>query len=199
MRRWVAKLVFWTMAFMRNRYLRARDELQTAQISSKLARCGSQAFFYYPCHVSGAEFMEVGDNVRINRGAFIRAEGTLKIGDNTHIARNVVIYTINHNYFGTALPYDDTMLNKAVVIGRNVWIGINVTIVPGVRIGEGAIVGAGTVVSRDIPPFAIVGSQPPRILKYRDRSHYDELDRLGRYGGPGGKLVAFRSSEEPES
>ena len=120
--------------------------------------------------------------------AYIRAEGGLEIADNVHIARNLTLYTINHNYHGAALPYDHTYVAKPVVIERNVWIGVNVTIVPGITIGEGAIIGAGTVVAQDIPPLAIVGSQQARIIKYRDREHYIKLEQQKNYGGVSGKL-----------
>jgi maltose O-acetyltransferase len=130
----------------------------------------------------------MGNNVHINRGAFIRAEGGLKVGDNVHIARNVVIYTLNHNYKGDALPYDHTFIKKPIVIEKNVWIGINVTITPGVTIGEGAIIGAGTVVSKDVPPLAIVGSALPRVIRFRDESHYMKLEKMQHYGGVSGKL-----------
>ena len=188
MGRFIIKILLWIMAIIRNRYIHIRDQLQTKEITYKLKKCGKDVRFRYPCDIAGADNMEIENNTYINRGAFIRAQGGLRIGENVHIARNVTIYTYNHNYLGDALPYDHTLIKKPVVIERNVWIGINVTIVPGVRIGEGAIIGAGTIVSQDIPPLAIVGSQPPRIIKYRDQLHYDELDKIGRYGGLSGKL-----------
>ncbi len=130
--------------------------------------------------------MYVGENVHINRHAYIRAEGGLSIGDNVHIAQHLIIYTINHNYKGGAIPYDHTMIKKPVRIAENVWIGIRVTIVPGVHIGEGAIVGAGSVVTKDVPPLAIVGGAPAKVIGYRDRDHYEALVRLKRFGGPSG-------------
>ena len=132
--------------------------------------------------------MQVGHNVHINRRAFIRAEGGLYIGDNVHIASNVTIYTINHNYESTAIPYDQSFINKPVVIEKNVWIGVNVTIIPGVNIGEGAIIGAGTVVSNDVASLAVVGSAPARVIKYRNQNHYMKLDKEKLYGGINGYL-----------
>lgn len=52
-------------------------------------------------------------------------------------------------------------------VGNDVWIGTNAVILTGVRIGDGAIVAAGAVVTRDVPPYAVVGGVPARILKYR--------------------------------
>lgn len=54
-----------------------------------------------------------------------------------------------------------------IVIGNDVWIGYNCTIMSGVTIGQGAIIAAGSVVTKDIPPYAIAGGVPARVIKYR--------------------------------
>ena len=98
----------------------------------------------------------------------------------------MTIYTTNHNYESTAIPYDQSFIKKTVVIEKNVWIGINVTIIPGVTIGEGAIIGAGSVVSKDVPALAVVGSAPLQVIKYRNQNRYRKLDREKLYGGVNG-------------
>lgn len=148
--------------------------------------CGRGVRIHGRFHVTAPEKLHIGDNVHINTNAFFRAEGGLHIGDNTHISRNLVVYTMNHDYEGECLPYDASRVLKPVHVGRNVWIGMNVVIIPGVTIGDGAIIGMGTVVSRDVPPLAIVGSAPQRILKMRDESHYRALDEAESYGGMSG-------------
>lgn len=57
--------------------------------------------------------------------------------------------------------------NRPVEIGNDVWIGANVIILPGVNIGDGAILAAGTVVTKDVPPYAMVGGVPAHIIRYR--------------------------------
>lgn len=56
---------------------------------------------------------------------------------------------------------------KKTVIGNDVWIGRRAIIKAGVTVGDGAVIGSGSVVTKDIPPYAIVGGVPAKILKYR--------------------------------
>jgi virginiamycin A acetyltransferase len=53
------------------------------------------------------------------------------------------------------------------VVGNDVWIGYEALIMPGVKIGDGAIIASKSVVSNDVPPYAVVGGNPARILKMR--------------------------------
>lgn len=52
-------------------------------------------------------------------------------------------------------------------IGNDVWIGQNAIVMGGLNIGDGAIIAAGAVVTKDVPPYAIVGGVPARVIKYR--------------------------------
>ena len=54
-----------------------------------------------------------------------------------------------------------------IVIDDDSWIGYGATVMSGVRIGQGAVVAAGSVVTKDVPPYAIVGGVPARVIKYR--------------------------------
>lgn len=58
-----------------------------------------------------------------------------------------------------------------VSIGNDCWIGYGVSIIGGTTIGDGAIVLAGAVVTKDVPPYAIVGGIPAKILKFRYKQH----------------------------
>lgn len=54
-----------------------------------------------------------------------------------------------------------------IVIDDDVWIGCNSTIMSGVHVGQGAVIAAGSVVTKDVPPYAIVGGVPAKVIKYR--------------------------------
>lgn len=62
------------------------------------------------------------------------------------------------------------------VVGHDVWIGYNAVMMPGVTIGDGAIVAAEAIVTRDVPPYTIVGGNP--AVPIRQRFPEDVIDRL---------------------
>lgn len=104
----------------------------------------------------------------------------LVIGRFVQIAREAIIITssANHAMSGVTtypfrvfspdtiagyqdLPFQDT------IIGHDVWIGHGATIMPGITIGSGAIIAARAVVTRDVPPYAIVGGNPATVIRQR--------------------------------
>jgi len=56
---------------------------------------------------------------------------------------------------------------KPISIGNDVWIGTRSIIIDGVSIGHGAVLAANSVVTKDVPPYAVVGGIPAKIIKYR--------------------------------
>ncbi|MFK3844663.1 acyltransferase [Stenotrophomonas sp. NPDC078853] len=119
--------------------------------------------------------LELGDDVYIGRNFFIRATGGISIGSYTHISRNVVLHTVNHNMNGTLLPYDRTNILRPIKIGEYVWIGMNCEILPGVSIGDGAVIGMGTTVSKDVEAGAIVVGSAQRVVGHRDAALTSQL------------------------
>lgn len=89
--------------------------------------------------------------------------GKVIIGNNVDIARNVYIWTLEHD------PNDDYHMIKGgnVIIEDYVWIATRATILPNVKIGKGAVVASGAIVTKDIPEMAIVGGIPAKIIGYR--------------------------------
>ena len=62
-----------------------------------------------------------------------------------------------------------------------VWFGANVTLVPGVTIGEGVVVGSGSVVTKNIPDYAVIGGNPAKVIKYRDKDTFEKLKNEKKY------------------
>lgn len=81
-----------------------------------------------------------------------------------------------NEYRGVIDP--ETKKTFAVIIGNDVWIGTNVLIKGGVTIGHGAVIGMGSVVTKDVPPYAIVGGNPAHLIRYRFEG--DVVERLLR-------------------
>ena len=69
--------------------------------------------------------------------------------------------------------------NKSVLIGNDVWIGANAVLLDGIKVGDGAIIAAGAVVTKNVPPYAIVGGVPAKIIKFRFRS--DQIEFLMKF------------------
>ncbi|WP_445752793.1 acyltransferase [Polaribacter sp.] len=122
----------------------------------------------------------LGNNVNFN-GLTVLGHGDVIFGDNFHSGAECLLITSNHNYEGSAIPYDNTHICKKIVIEDNVWLGSRVTILGGVTIGEGAIVQACALVHKDVPKGAIVGGNPAIIIKYRNIENYDKLKSLGSF------------------
>ena len=65
-----------------------------------------------------------------------------------------------------------------IIIKNDVWVGINCIILDGITIGNGAVIAAGSVVTKDVPPYAIVGGNPAKIIKYRfSKDVIDEIEK----------------------
>ncbi len=54
-----------------------------------------------------------------------------------------------------------------IIVGDDVWFGYRSTILSGVEIGQGAIIAAGSVVTKNVPPYAIVGGNPAKVIRFR--------------------------------
>lgn len=100
------------------------------------------------------------------------------IGNFCSIARDVTIqeyfhdhsklttYFIGRNVFGKDIK-NEVVSKGPITIGNDVWIGTGCQIMSGVTIGDGAVIGANTTVTKDIPPYAIVGGVPAKVISYR--------------------------------
>lgn len=130
----------------------------------------------------GKDNFIIGKGSHLKSDSYIEYSGGVKIGDYFHTGKGLTIFSTSHNYdLGDKIPYGDEALKKEVVIGNWVWCGANVTILPGVHIGDGAVIGAGAVVTKDVPECAVVGGNPAKIIKYRDKEKFCRLKAEGKY------------------
>jgi maltose O-acetyltransferase len=152
--------------------------LLTIKYRCRFKKIGKNVYIHPTVKFSGCKNITIGNNVRFIGYSDIRGAGGLDIGDNCSIAPNCTILSTSHRYKGARLlPYDYGTIDENVRIGNNVWLGQNVSINSGVDIGNGAIVGLSSVVVKRIPDLAIVGGNPAKIIKYRDKDHYKQLEK----------------------
>ncbi len=112
--------------------------------------------------------LKIGNNVGINHYCFIGVRGDIEIGDNVIFGPRVNIFSENHNFDKVDIPIKHQGVTKdKTIIGNDVWIGGNVSIMSGVNIGDGCIIAAGAVVTKNIPPYSIIGGVPAKIIKNR--------------------------------
>lgn len=115
-----------------------------------------------PFYTDFGKNITIGKNVFINSGCHFQDQGGIVIGDNTLIGHNVVLATINHDLN----PLNNRKNHYAPInIASNVWIGSNATVLSGVTIGEWAVIAAGAVVTKDVPPYTVVGGVPAKVIK----------------------------------
>lgn len=160
-----------------------KERKKLYKLYSKMKKVGKNIHICKNYSISSLGNIELGSHIWIGENFYAKGEGGIKIGSGTIISRNVEIWTSNHNYDSLDLmtiPYDKRFIYKHVHIGENVWIGSRVIILPGIKIGEGAVIGAGAVVSKDIPPYAVVGGNPAKILKYRNIEIYNSLKKKNK-------------------
>lgn len=126
-------------------------------------------------NVSLGDFTYISGNTKIMNttiGKFCSIANEVLIGLAKHPSE---IFASSHPIFFSPLKQAQiTFVNKSyfqeyedIFIGHDVWIGARAVVVDGVRIGNGAIIAAGAVVTKDVPPYAIVGGVPAKLIKYR--------------------------------
>jgi len=121
----------------------------------------------------------------------------VKIGRFLLMAPHACIFGGDHEFriVGTPMCFSGRSKQLATIIGDDVWIGMSAKVMTGVSIGSGAVIAAGAIVTKDVPPFAIVGGVPAQILRFRFDSddererHLAKLQSINDYGELVGDLI----------
>lgn len=124
---------------------------------------------------AGAEFelspmLIIGDNSAIGDDSHISCTQKMEIGNGVRMGRKIFITDNNHGSSQREMldiiPFDRPLTSSGpVIIEDNAWIGEKVSIMPNVTIGRGAIIAANAVVTHSVPPYAVVGGCPAKIIK----------------------------------
>lgn len=115
--------------------------------------------------------LRVGSRSNIGANCYIGCSGGIEIGENVMMSPGVSLFAENHNFSRTDIPMKDQgVTRKTIVIENDCWLASGCTILSGVRVGQGAIVAAGAVVVSDVPPFAIVGGIPAKVIGWRNHT-----------------------------
>lgn len=163
------------MIDIKNVIFRLYNKIYIPLYKKRMGRCGDNVFFSPIDSVIFYDNLYVGDNVYIGYHAdFVSAKSKIIIHDHVMFGPHVSIRGGDHRtdivgrFVDEIKDCDKIPENDQDVIfeGDN-WIGMNVTILKGVTIGRGSIVAAGAVVTKNTPPYSIVGGVPAKVLKMR--------------------------------
>lgn len=121
---------------------------------------------------SKVSFSEIGSFVSLAPRCVVGGGGDHPLDQVSH--HSLFYSPSDHQHPCLKLTKDDKYINdlRKTFVGNDVWIGSDAIVKHGVRIGDGAVIAAGAVVVSNVPPYAIVGGVPAKIIKYR---HTPEL------------------------
>lgn len=112
-----------------------------------------------------------GDRLKIGKFCSVACGAKFLFTSGNHSLRSLSTYTFPIFYEQWGLDpknIRDAWDNKGdIVIGNDVWIGYEAVILSGVTVGDGAVIGTRAVVTKDVPPYTIVGGVPARPIRRR--------------------------------
>ena len=174
--------VFWPVANrIRNHQVESRSVSFGAQIGFRsIVRKGAEVgrdvtlgdFSYISGPRTFVEAARIGRFCSIARQTIIGVSGK----DMTRVTTHDFISSPTYGGLTTTIRIPDQ--KPPTIIGNDVWIGIGAVIMRGVTIGDGAVIGANAIVTRDVPPYAVVGGNPAKHI--RDRFPPEQIAALLR-------------------
>lgn len=121
--------------------------------------------------------LKISDGCSIGPRVLLDARKGLTIHENVTIACEAAIWTLQHDMNDLNFK----AIGKPVEIEAYSWLCSRCIILPGVKIGKGAVVASGAVVTKDVPPFTIVGGVPAKIIGKRDEKDFSYIPYFKQY------------------
>lgn len=137
----------------------------------------NESVLYGGAEIRGHSFLHIGEKSIVGDNCILDARKGITIGKNVNISSNVSMWTLQHDYNDPWFRCNPVK-SGSIVIQDRAWIGPNVTILHSVTIGEGAVVAAGAVVTKDVPPYTLVGGVPAKKIGERNRNLVYDLSGL---------------------
>lgn len=143
-------------------------ELRRRYYAAVLDRCGPGLVVRGQVLLRHTRNISMGRDVFINHGVDITAWGRIEIGDDVLIGPGAVLHSGDHEMRDPDVPVRKQGIRTGrIVVEDDVWIGAHSVVLRDVRLGRGCVVAAGAVVTHDVPPYAIVGGVPARVIGSR--------------------------------
>ena len=114
---------------------------------------------YYPWNLRMGDMSCLGDDVQVYN------LDVIELGRCATISQEAYLCGGTHDYRLRTMP----LVKRPIVVGADAWVCARAFIGPGVKVGEGAIVAAGSVVQKDVGEWTIVGGNPAKFLKMREK------------------------------
>jgi len=168
-------------------YRGGKNRLFRYFLKSTFKGCGRNVKFNHKDTFS-FQNISIGNDVYIAPGAvFLSSDSEIMIGNKVLFGPNVTIITGDHSLdLRGKYIYDITEKRPGedlpVVLEDDVWVGTGAIILKGVTIKRGAIIAAGAIVTKDVPPYAIAGGIPARVLRYRGTNEDIAHHEVSLYG-----------------
>lgn len=189
---------------LKNRFIRGFAALYRKYFSfqkSQLGYCHPSVQLGTEFSVGGGKNIYLHEGVSIGGGHISATNAKFIMKKNSVSSTGLMVRTGNHmqevgkwfRYIDDAYKLSHSHPNeydKDVVVEEDVWMGVNVTLLSGVTVGRGSIVAAGAVVTKDVPPYSIVGGVPARFIKFKwnidqilkhESILYSTEEQLGRF------------------
>lgn len=146
---------------------RASNALRVMLCHGIFKKCGNITTVNRKACFGSGRNIEIGDGSGLGENCSIPSNTI--IGKNVMMGKNVLILTRNHDFSRTDIPMCQQGFteSKQTVFEDDCWIGHNVQFTPGRHIAKGTIIGLAAVVTKDFPPYSIIGGNPAKIIRTR--------------------------------